>query len=425
MALTNTQVAALQLEKVRKKIPVLYDKMSKSAFYPKVEKRDVEVMSTRDMRAPLKLRPGGRFGHFDPAGGDMGRGEGPTWDKALINTTNFRYAVEYQTQAQWGTDDARKAIEQVIKDRTADAMVEFRRASDAMCQTDGTGVVGTVSAVSTSGGKDTLTLGTDGWGAKLVRPGQMLSVYNAALNTRRIHSGGASESGEAPIDLYDLANKQIRLNGTTGGTIATDKIVVSGLVATPPVSLLGIRYHASSASTGTWLGLDRAANPEIRANKVAAGGVLQLPHARLAMNKVGDRLGEESRQSVIAWMHPCQKQAYEELGQLVSIIQKQASEQNLNLYFGDGMQLAGAPVNDNFMWEKTYIDFIPMDVAGRAVLHEADLYDVDGKTIFEIRGPSGGVMASQVFYIAASWQLFFDNPAALAYIDTLTVPTGY
>lgn len=425
MALTNNQVAALQLEKVRKKIPVLYDKIGKKSFYPKVEKRDVEIISTRDMRVPLKLRPGGRFGHFDPAGGDMGRGDGPTWDKALVNTVNFRYAVEYQTQAQWGTDDARKAIEQVIKDRTADAMVEFRRASDAMCQTDGTGVVGTISAVSTAGGKDTLTLGTDGWGAKLTRFGQMLSVYNAALNARRIHVGGASESGEAPIDLYDLANKQIRLNGSTGATIATDKLVVSGLTATPPVSLFGMQYHMSNASTGTWLGLDRALNPEVRANRVAAGGVLALPFARLAMNKIGDRLGEDFETSVVAFMHPCQKQAYEELGQLVAVINKQAKEEGLNMYFGDGMQLAGAPINDTFMWDKTRIDFVPLDVFGRAVLHEADIYDVDGKTIFEVRGPSGGVMATQVFYIAAAWNLFADNPPALSYVDTLTVPSGY
>lgn len=423
MAMTNEQVVALQLEKVRKKVPILYDR--KATFYSTIEKRQVEVISTRDMRIPLKLRPGGRFGHFDPAGGDLGRGEGPTYDKAVINTVNFRYAVEYQTKAEWGTDDARKAVEQVIKDRTADAMVEFRRASDAMCQTAGDGVVGTISVAATSAGKDTYTMGTDGFGVKLMRFGQMLSVYNAALTTRRTFTGGASEGGEAPIDLYDLDAKQVRFNGAVAGVVATDKLVVSGLGTTPPVSLYGLPYHMSNASTGTWLGLDRATVPEIRANRVAAGGALALPYPRLAINKIGDRLGDDYKAMVTAWMHPCQKQAYEELGQLVSMIQKQPKEEALNLYFGDGMQMAGAPISDTFMWDKKRIDFIVNEVFGRAELHAPDVYSVGGRKIFEIRGASGGVAASQVFYMVASWNLFVDNPAALSYIDTLAVPSGY
>lgn len=423
MAMTNDQVVALQLEKVRKKVPILYDR--KATFFSTIEKRPVEVISTRDMRIPLKLRPGGRFGHFDPAGGDMGRGEGPTYDKAVINTVNFRYAVEYQTKAEWGTDDARKAVEQVIKDRTADAMVEFRRASDAMVQTSGDGVIGTISTAATSGGKDTYTLDSDGFGVKLTRFGQMASVYNAALTTRRTFVGGASEGGEAPIDLMDIENKQVRFNGAVSGVIATDKLVVSGLAATPPVSLYGIRYHMSNATTGTWLGLDRALVPEIRANRVAAGGPFALAYPRIAMAKIGDRLGDDYKTNVVAWMHPCQKYAYEDQGMMVSQIQKQPREESLNLYFGDGMQLAGAPISDTFMWNKKIIDFVASEVFGRAELHAPDIYSVGGRKIFEIRGASGGVAASQVFYIVASWNLFADNPAGLAYIDTLDIPAGW
>lgn len=423
MPLTNTQVAALQLEKVRTKVPVLYDR--KTTFYSTIEKRDVQRISRRDMRIPLKLRPGGRFGHWNPAGGDLGRGEGPTYDKAVINTVDFKYAVEWQIEAEWATDDQRKAVEQAIKKLTAEAMVEFRKHSDIMCQNDGTGAVGTVTSVSTSGGKDTVTLTTDGFGAKLLRFGTMYSAYDSTLATRRTFTGGASLSGEAPIDLYDIANNQVRFNGSCSGLTAGDKLVVSGLSTTPPVSLLGIPYHANSASSGTWLGLDRAENPEIRSNRVAAGGGLALPHPRLAINKIGNRLGEDFKAKVTAWMHPCQKQAYEELGQLISIINKQAKSENLDLYFGDGMQMAGAPIEDTFMWDKTRIDFIINDVWGRAEMHPAGFYTVDGRTIFEIRGDSGGVAASNVFYLVASWNLFADNPAALSYIDTLTVPSGY
>jgi hypothetical protein len=124
-------------------------------------------------------------------------------------------------------------------------------------------------------------------------------------------------------------------------------------------------------------------------------------------------------------MHPCQKQAYEGLGQLVTIIQKTARDENLDLYFGDGMQMAGAPVEDMFHWDKTRIDFLPMELWGRAEMHAAAFYEVGGRKIFEVRGPSGGVQTSQLQYITVSFNIFNQNPAALSFIDTLTVPAGY
>jgi hypothetical protein len=202
--------------------------------------------------------------------------------------------------------------------------------------------------------------------------------------------------------------------------------VISGVTATPPVSLLGVPYHHSNASTGTWLGFDRATTPEIRANRVdALGAALALPFPRVAINKIGDRLGMDSIVKVTAWMHPCQKQAYEELGQLVSVIQKAPRQEGLDLYFNDNMQMAGAPIKTSFSWDKKRIDFIVNEVWGRAEMNAPGFYTVDGRKIFELRGASGGVATAQIFYITASFNLFINNPAACSYIDNLAVPTGY
>lgn len=423
MALTETQVAANEIEAIHKKLPILFER--EGPFFAQIEKRPAEVVSARDMRVPLEIRPGGNFGHFDPAGGDMGRGDAGTYDKALVNVVYLKHGVEYQTKAKWATDSARKSIVDAVRDQTSKAMKEFRRQLDSLCMTDGTGVVGTVSAVSTSGGKDTLTLATDGFGARLVRFGQFLSVYNSTLATRRTNAGAATVSGEAPIDFYDGPNKQVRLNGSSGATVAGDKLVVSGLTATPPVSMLGVPYHHSNASTGTWLGFDRSLTPEIRANRVQASSALALPFPRLAMNKMGDRVGQDAMLRVEAWMHPCQVGAYEELGQLVSIINKEAKQQGLDLYFNDNMQMAGAPVRKHFSWDKTRIDFIAKEVWGRVEQKPAGVYEVGGRRIFEIRGASGGVAASQIFYLVCALNLFVNNPAACVYIDSLTVPSGY
>lgn len=416
--MNENAVIAGEMEKVLPVVSVLYD--LDDTFYSSIDKEsNIERVSGRDMRIPLKLRPGGYFGHFNPDGGDLGRGSGPKYDKAVIPTVHLRYACEWTKKAEWGTDDKRKAVIDAFRDIMAGAMPEFRRNSDALCMTAGNGVLGTVSAVSTAAGVDTVTLGTDGFGAMLLRFGLKVNIYDSTLATQR------TAGIEPEITFYDLANKQIKLTPATTGIVATDVIVVSGLSGANPVSLYGVPYHNSSASTGTWLGLDRALNPEIRANRVNAGGSLALPFPRLAMNKLADRLGKNKKIRLKAFMHPAQAAAYEELGMLVTQINKSAREEGLDLYFGDNMQMAGAQVETNIHWDKTRIDFIAPDLWGRAEMHSPGFYEVAGRKIFEIRGASGGVATSQVFYITASWNLFMKNPAGAAYIDNLTVPAGY
>ena len=414
--LTESQVVANEIERVAPKVPTLFDR--DSVFFATIEKRDVEKISARDMRIPLEIRPGGNFGHYDPDGGDLGLGDGPTFDKAVINTVHLRHAIQWTKKAEWATDDARKAVLNTFRHLMAKSMSEFRRHVDSLTMTAGDGVVATVTSVATAAGVDTVTCTTDGFGVRLLRFGQTINIYNAALTVNR------TIGAERKISALDLVNKTFAIPSVVGIT-GTDKVVISGLSATPPVSLLGVPYHHTNASTGTWLGFTRSATPEIRANRVSAAGNLALSHARLAMNKIGDRVGIENGFNPVAWMHPCQKQAYEQLGQLVSNINKSPKEEGLNLYFNDNMQLAGAPIKTSFSWDKTRIDFVITDVWGRAELHPAGFYEVDGRKMFEIRGASGGVAASQVFYLVASFNFFVNNPAACAYIDGLTVPTGY
>jgi hypothetical protein len=415
--MNSSQVVAVELEKVRDKVPILFER--DDTFYSTIEKKDVEKVSTRDMRAPLELRPGGDFGAFDIDGGDMGRGDGPTYDKALISTVNMKFTCEWTAKSEWGNDDSRKAVLKTFRRLLATSMAEFRRHIDSQCMTGGDGVLGTVSAVSTAAGVDTITLDSDGFGARLVRFGQKINIYNSGLTVNR------TTNDARKISFCDYANKQIKIPAVTGITVG-DKIVVSGVSATPPTWLQGVSYHHSDASTGTWLGLDRSTTPEIRANRVNAGSsALALPFARLALNKVGDRVGQDNMKKVTAWMHPCQKQAYEELGQLVSVIQKSAKDEALDLYFGDSMQMAGAPVRTHYSWNRKRIDFVVPEVWGRAEMHPAGFYEVEGRRLFEARGASGGVATATMFYLVASFNTFVSNPAVCAYIDNLTIPTGY
>jgi len=416
MAVVESQVAGLELERVIPKIRVLFERDDK--FYANIKKRDVEKISNRQMRVPLELRPGGSFQYFNADGGDLGRGGGPTFDRAVLTSVFVSENIEYTKLAEWSTNDERKAVTNGVRRLTASALDELRRQLDAQMMQSGDGVVGVVSVVSTAGGVDTYTLGTDGFGARLVRYGQTVQVFDTTLATLR---------GSGVITKWDVENKSIDVTPAIVGAIATDKLVVNG-IATPTSlpALYGVPYHHSNASTGTWLGFSRSATPEIRANRVnGLNAALSLPLPRLAMNKIGNRVGIDNSFKPTAWLHPCQKQAYEEIGQLISIIQKVAKEESLNMYFGDGMQMAGASLRDSFNWDKKRIDFIVDEVWGRAEILPIGFYKTDGRHIFEIRGPSGGVATAEIFYMVVGMQTFVTNPAACAYIDALAVPTGY
>jgi len=415
MAVQETQVAATELEKVLPKVRTVFERDDR--FYSTIAKRDGEKVSNRQMRVPLELRPGGAFQYFNPDGGDLGRGGGPSYDKAVLNCVFMSENIEYTKLTQWSTDDERKAVINSVRRLTATALDEMRRQLDAQLMQAGNGVVGTVSVVSTSGGVDTYTLGSDGFGARLVRFGQTVQVYDTTLATLR---------GSGVITMWDVENKQVSVTPAISGAVATDVLVVQGISSPSSLpALFGVPYHHSNSSSGTWLGFSRSATPEIRANRVnAASNPLTLPLPRLALNKIGNRVGIDNNFNPTAWMHPCQKQAYEEIGQLVSIIQKSKGNDSLDLYF-DNFQMAGAPVKESYNWDKTRIDFVVSDVWGRAEILPIGFYTTDGRKLFELRGPSGGVATADIFYMVVGMQTFVNNPAACSYIDGLTVPSGY
>lgn len=425
----EAQVIATELERVSPKVPVMFER--DDVFYSNIEKRPVEKISSRDMRAPMELRPGGKSGHWSSDGGDMGRGNMPTYDKAVINTVELIHRLEWTTRREWGTDDTRKAVINAVRRDIASGMKEFRRYIDSLCMTVN-GVLGTISNVATAGGVDTYTLGTanynttntDGFGARLIRFDQDFNVYSGDLATNRNTAAAAADS---TVTFIDYPNKIIKA-AQLAGVIAGDVIVAQGLKSTPPVSLLGIPYHHSNASTGTWLGFDRSTTPEIRANRVSANkSALTLPLPRLALNKIGDRLGiNQLGKKLTAWAHPCQQQAYEELGFEVIRIDKAAREEGLDLYFNDNMRVAGAPFKKSYSWDKTRMDFVDNDLWGRAEFHQVGFYkDKNGNSYFPAYGTSGGIAASNLTYIVASFNIYVSNPGGVSYIDQLGVPTGY
>src|SRR5687768_7150278 len=125
MGVVNADTVGLQLEKVRKKLPVLFER--DGVFASWVEKKPVEIVSNRDMRIPVEKRPGGKFRHVTMDGGGLGRGGGAVWDKAVINCVHVAEAIEYTKLADIATNSNEKAIQQAVNRLIATAMDELRR----------------------------------------------------------------------------------------------------------------------------------------------------------------------------------------------------------------------------------------------------------------------------------------------------------
>ncbi len=420
-------VIATEVERVSDKIPILFER--EDTFYSQVEKRQGEVVSEIAMRQPLEIHPNGDSGGYSSDGQDMGLGDMPDYDKATINIVELLHRMQFTEKRVFATDSNRKAVVNAFRRDISSSMREFRRFNDSLCMTAGNGILGTITTVVNvggAGGTDTYTLTTDGFGARLLRMKQKINIYDPTLVTIR---NVPSYAGELKISYVDGPNKIIKATNSPNNVQPGDVIVPSGSPSwtAPPVWILGNPYHASSATTGTWLGFNRATTPEIRANRVQAGGALALSMARLALNKAGDRLGSNNmKRRLTAWMHPAQAAAYEEIAQEAIMINKKPEEENIDMYFSDNMRLAGAPVRTHYSWDKTRIDFIDLDIYGRTQFYEPQWFkDQNGNKYFMMRGASGGIAASEIIYIIAGWQLYVSNPAGISYIDGLTVPSGY
>ena len=419
----NAQSVALQLEKVRDKLPLLYER--DDILLTMIQQRgDVERVSSRNMRLPLQIRPGGKAGLANMDGGDLGRGSGTVYDVAQVTPVFFRHAVEVTKLVEYASNAPEKAIENTAKREVKNAMFQFRAFLDKVMQTNGNGVLGTVGSITTTG----LPAGVAAQfgmakppGAQLFYYNQTVQVYDPTLTTNR---------GSANVLLVDPFNSLIQVDSLPAGTSVNDVIVHDGLSGAQPTSLFGILYHQSNATTGTWLNLNRATYPVELATPVVNGNNSAItPGAvRLAINKVRKSLGSNQVSKLIAYTALEQEHQWEQLGVTISQIIKEGAggrASDLDLLFTGEKTMAGVPIKSSINANQTRVDFLDLSHWGRAVMQDVDFYDVGGQTVFPIYGASGGIAAAYIFYFVTGFQVWNESPRSGAFINNLAIPTGY
>jgi hypothetical protein len=418
----NAQTIALQLEKVRDKVPLLYER--DDVLLSMIQQRgDIEKISSRNMRLPLQVNPGGKAGSYNADGGDLGRGTGSQYDVAQVSPVFFRFAVEITKLVEYATNAREKAIENAAKREVANGMKQFRSFLDKVIQTAGNGVLGTISAIN--GSTFTMTVPS---GAALVYVGQTIQIYDPTLATNRNVAASVVSSVTAADPISPT--QTITVDNVPANTAVNDVIVHDGLTGASPVSLFGIKYHQNSATTGTWLNLNRASYPQQLATpRVNAANAALVPgHVRLAINKVRKALGISQLGQLIAYTSVEQEHAWENLGITISQVVKEGAggrASDLDLLFSGKKTMSGIPIKSSVNADQTRVDFLDLSHWGRAVMKDIDFFEVGTQTVFPIYGASGGLAASFIFYFDTGFQVWNDSPRSGSYIDALARPSGY
>lgn len=425
MPQTNAQVAALQFERVSEVIPILYERGDETAVL--IQKADDVEISTLDLRLPLQINPGGDGGYYNPDGGGLGVGNAETYDKALVNPVFTKMGFGYTTLTGYATDSSTKAVAKSVARVTENGLKQFRSYIDKLLNSSASGVLGTISSISGT----TLSMAVPN-GAQLVYNTQTIQIYDATLTINRSALAGMKTT---VLAADPVTTQTIIVDQLPAGTIATDVLMAAGLTGANPQVLFGIKYNQNTATTGTWLSLNRATYPvQLSTPRVNGnGGALVPMQPQLAISKIRKSVGLSKVGKLIAHMAVEQKHAWDQLATTVQIIDRAQHESgggvdmNPTSYkdFGEG-NMHGVPMKVAQNADQTRVDFLDLSTWGRAVIKPMGFFKgANGKVFFQQYGQDGGIVAAELFYYDYGWQVWNRAPRQGAYIDNLARPAGY
>jgi hypothetical protein len=412
---SNIQSVALQLEKVRKKVPTAFEQ--EAILLDMIKRRgDVLDVSSRNIRLPMLIRPGGKGSQGTADFDDMGRGSGSTWDVGTLSTLQMRWAFEVSKLAEYSTKGNEKAVEDVAVREVAEAMKMFKRFLDTVYQTPGNGQLDTIQSISGT----TLTV----INPNMFYFNQDIQVYPTGL--------ASASRGLATVTAVDPLLKTITVNALPAGTVATDALVINisqGAGGANPVSIEGLLYNHVDSSSGSWNNLARSTYPEVlKTPHVAAGGATITPAMRrLGENKLRRVLGVEFEEDMVAFMNVDQEASWENVAQNVTttIFQQVKGDSTADmLKRRPPKSFGGIPIKTSIHATIQRIDVLCLKHWGRGVTKEVDFYEEGGQTVFQLYGPSGGLLAGYISYFDTVFNVFMDCPRYGFFFDGLALPVG-
>ena len=428
MNVNISNLREIEIEKVNRNLPKLIEYEAEYFHYIKPFRGAMKV-SGKSCRIPMKMNPGAESRFFDADGGDFGRGSGPDYKEAKFTVREVMTATEFTLKVDWETERKEQAVIQAANDAMMDTAKEHARFINYCLIRDDLGRIGKISAVGAKTDTNTrqvLTFksSTDGFGVRGIRVKDTYHVYS--LNAGAL----GTDKGTIRCVSVDVngGTAKFDITGLTTDAAVNDVAVLDGLASGDnpgdPNTFLGTQYHADDADTGTWLGINRADFPQIRANAVDCSGGFTWSAARLAMNKIGNRLGKNA---VIGggswWCHKSFVDLYESMIQEVIQINMPAGKgpvKGTTDPFFNQSSMAGKPLRWLYEWDRSRVDFQPEGNLIKALIKPTHfIKNEGGKRLFWVVSTDGGRKASKVAYMCSMFQTVAQNPAKMAFLKDL------
>lgn len=249
-----------QSEIVREKAFPMWFAKKYNVFSDFVEKGEVQVIGERDYRIPFQTTPGGRFGHYDPQMGDMGRGSMPTGNVMLQSFFSARQNYEFDGLTIKATSNKNVSKENPFMKCIATGVREMEFLWDKCLHKNGTAALANAVSHSSATGFSVYTM-DNLFGTQLLRRGQFYTVYDSTLTT--IKSAGVLWA----MDIGTQA-RTLKLSGIVPNAANTDVICFEGVSGPTPAGPRGLQYWISAATSGVTAGINRANENQIIAKSV-------------------------------------------------------------------------------------------------------------------------------------------------------------
>src|SRR5574341_1220460 len=202
---TNADVVSLQVEKVRKQLPTLFE--ASNWLFTEISKGEVEKVSTRDFRVPFIYSLGGNYRKFDPDGGDMGRGTGPKATHFVATYFPTTFAIELSNLQMYATAESEQATKKAFALAFSNGIKNYQFFEDCGLHQGGDGVIAAATSQATVSSKTVYTLDTL-FGAQLLRRQMKVAIYDTTLGTYRTTDTVLS---------VDVAQGKVTMNTTITG----------------------------------------------------------------------------------------------------------------------------------------------------------------------------------------------------------------
>lgn len=432
MAVANSQTYAVQMEKVRKDLPVLLS-LSQS-LNKKFKKTPAEKVSSwtagsgtvLGFRIPVKQYMGGSVSAINLDNGTFPDGTMPTYQYMTIGYATLSLSFLLPTLTTMATATSEQATKNVFRDTMDGALKSFAAYEDSLAFGSGDGIMATGSGTgSNPSGTNPVYQLEPNFGPQRLELGQIIDVYNAA--------GSAVKGTALQVTAIDPVAKTATLLGTVTSPLTTDLLVLPGLSATLAAgsTRYGVYNYNSSATSGSTLGLSRSTVPELVTPNYTASAALSAQFGLILGDYLIQRRDEKALANISGLSHMAQRQAAFQTGDTIAewqvpgpMIKENLDRVPRNRKENDTFMFAGVEHTVCKKQDRSRIDWINLDNYGRVNLTELDYFKINNQYIFENRSSTGAVKTAQFFSLISTENTYCADPGCGGIISSLTIPPG-